>query len=325
MTPDLPIRRTLSGATMGTRYSATFYASAETDLATLAQELQVTVDRVDAQMSNWKPDSDLSRFNRALAGEWVAIPEELAFVVETAIAVGHLSGGAFDIGVGDAVNAWGFGPAGSQPSGEAIARAGRNGVRRFAQLDLDRKGLRLRKSSPLSLDLCGIAKGYGVDELARCLERAGIRSYLVGIDGEMRAADTKPDGTAWAIAIERPDRDRRAAAGVIALTDCSIATSGDYRHVVRWDDVDLSHTIDPRTGRPVRNGLASVTVLAPDCMPADAFATMLMVLGEEAGPVLAAQLRIDALFFIREGEALREIGTGMFAADDSGIGAPAEA
>src|SRR5690606_37383345 len=151
--------------------------------------------------------------------------------------------------------------------------------------------------------LSGIAKGFGVDELARVMDRAGFRSWLVGIDGEMRARGAKPDGTAWTIAIEAPDFDRRAAMGVIELADAAIATSGDYRH---WIDVGaerISHTMDPRSGEPVRNGIASVTVVAPDCMSADAFATALTVLGIDAGLACAERQRLDALFTVREGAA----------------------
>jgi thiamine biosynthesis lipoprotein len=122
------------------------------------------------------------------------------------------------------------------------------------------------------------------------------------------------------VAVERPDREQRVVAGVIDLTDCAVATSGDYRHSIQWDGGDLSHTIDPRAGRPVSNRLASVTLLAPDCMRADAWATVLMVLGEERGPALAARMAADALFFARDGELLREIGVGRLAgaADPSG-------
>ena len=157
------------------------------------------------------------------------------------------------------------------------------------------------KTAPLSLDLCGIAKGFGVDEMARVMDAFGIRSWLVGIDGEMRARGVKPDGEPWAVAHERPDRHCRAAMGVIELTDMAVATSGNYR---RWIEVDgrfLSHTMDPATGAPLENSIASVSVLAPTCMAADAWATALLVLGAETGTRLAETSRMGAIIVLSDG------------------------
>ena len=173
-------------------------------------------------------------------------------------------------------------------------------------------GCRARKQGPLALDLCGIAKGFGVDELARVLDRHGIDSWLVGIDGEMRARGGKPDGSPWAIALEAPDDERRAAMGVVELGDAAIATSGDYRHWIEIDGERISHTMDPRAGRPLQGALACVTVIAPLCVDADAYATALMVLGEQAGHELARRLGLDAFFVSRVGDGLRATGTGFF-------------
>ncbi|HEY0919148.1 FAD:protein FMN transferase, partial [Devosia sp.] len=171
---------------------------------------------------------------------------------------------------------------------------------------------RARKRAPLALDLCGIAKGFGVDELARCLEQFGVDSYLVSIDGEVRAGAPKPDGSPWNVAIEAPDRAVREATAVLGLSGGAVATSGDYRH---WRQVDgriVSHTVDPRTDQPVAGRVASVTVLAPDCMHADAWATALMVLGENEGPALAAARGVDALFILRSDGGFERLGTGVF-------------
>jgi thiamine biosynthesis lipoprotein len=165
----------------------------------------------------------------------------------------------------------------------------------------------VRKRAPLNLDLNGIAKGFGVDELARCLERFGIDRYLVGIDGEMRARGVKPDAQPWVVAIEKPCRGVREVMGVMELGDAAIATSGDYRH---WIDVKghaYAHTMDPVTGAPLNNPLAAVTVVAASCMLADAWATALMVLGEIEGPRLAQERGMDALFVLHDGEQFKEI------------------
>ncbi len=308
--PEALHRHALNGPTMGTRYSVVFYARPGSALQPLHEQLQQAVNEVDRQMSTWKPGSDICRFNNAAVEVWVDLPAEMLSVIRAAIEIGQASNGAFDIGVGDIVNAWGFGPSGRRPDGaridaaEAAARPG------FATLDLDWEGRRLRKRSPIAIDLSGIAKGFGVDQLAHVLERAGITDYLVSIDGEMRASGAKPGGMPWAVGVERPHRQTREVAGVVELKDCAIATSGDYRHWVSKDGRDYSHTIDPASGRPADSKVASVTVLADDCMSADAWATALMVLGEERGPVMATALGLDALFFIREQAGIAEIATG---------------
>ena len=171
----------------------------------------------------------------------------------------------------------------------------------------------MRKHAGVALDLCGIAKGFGVDELARVLDRHGVGSWLVGIDGEMRARGCRPDGSPWAIALEAPDDDQREAMGVIELADAAIATSGDYRQWRMIDGERVSHTMDPRTVAPLRVAVASVTVVAPTCTDADAYATALMVLGAEAGRDHAIRRGLDALFVTRERNGLRRVGTGCFA------------
>ena len=304
-------RYAVNGVTMGTRYSATFYAPAQLDVAPIEIALRAAVGAVDDQMSTWKPESDLCRFNAAPPGVWVEVPAELLAVVEVGIAIGMASGGAFDIGVGDAVNAWGFGPGGRVPDAGRISRATAGpSLPASATLEIDVAGSRLRKHAPVSLDLSGIAKGFGVDQLSGVLQRAGIRDHVVSIDGEIRAHGRKADGTPWRVAVEQPDRTARTIARIVSVSDRAIATSGDYRHRVEHEGGSVSHTVDPRTRRPVGNALASVTVLASTCCEADAWATALMVLGERHGPALAIRRNLDALFLIREGRTMQEITTG---------------
>lgn len=299
-----------SGATMGTRYSARFHAPAGADVKGMAAALAAAVGAVDRQMSNWNPDSDLMRLNRAPPGVWMPVPAELAQVLARALQIGRETGNAFHIGVGDLVEAWGFGPAGARRQ-PAVAPSPRPPLHDL--LEIDPAGGRARRHGPVALDLCGIAKGFGVDELARVLDARGIGSWLVGIDGELRARGAKPDGAAWSIALEAPDDERRAAMGVIELADAAVATSGDYRHWAVVDGRRVSHTMDPRTGAPLQGGLASVTVVAAQCMDADAYATALMVLGEEGGAAMARRLGLDALFVARHAAGLRAQGTGFFA------------
>ncbi len=302
-------RHALNGPTMGTCWSALFYAANDFDAAPLQAALQLAVDEVDMQMSTWKPDSDLMRLNRAPAGEWITFPARLMDVLRLAIEIGRLSGGAFDAAVGDAVTAWGFGPmeANQKLIGEALA-----GPRIAAHdaLELDISCTRVRKKYPVTLDLNGIAKGYGVDRLADTLEHFGVHAGLVGIDGEMRALESRPDDTAWTIAVETPDYDRRAPHSVLALHNAAVATSGDYRHWVAAGGHKLSHTMDPWRGAPLSASPASVTVVAKSCAKADAWATALMVLGPRAGAKLAKQVSLNALFLLRSGKVFRPIPVG---------------
>ena len=249
------------------------------------------------------------RLNAAPADGWLALPPQLMDVLQTALAIGRASGGAFDIGVGAAVAAWGFGPA---PADAAAIRATLSRRHQPAHdlLELDPANLRARKHGPLRLDLSGIAKGYGVDRLTQVVAEFGIRDALLAIDGELRATGLQPDGRAWSVAIERPDYDARAPYAILGLQDAAVATSGDYRHWINVGGKRLSHTIDPMRGGPLAQSPASVTVIAASCMAADAWATALMVKGRVDGAALARKHQIDTLFLDRDGDGLRETRVG---------------
>ncbi|MCL4765516.1 MAG: FAD:protein FMN transferase [Hyphomicrobiaceae bacterium] len=302
-------RWALNGPTMGTRWSALFYTPEGFDAKPVQDALQAAVDEVDTQMSTWNPDSDLMRLNAARPKHWVAIPGQLRDVLRIALRIGRASGGAFDIGLGDVVRAWGFGP---EAADQHLIRKALDAPRRPAHevLELDPDGERARKTAPIVLDLNGIAKGYGVDRLAETLRGFGISSGLVGIDGEMRALGLRADGEPWSIAVEAPDPDRRAPHSILALQDAAVATSGDYRHWILVGGRRLSHTMDPRRGAPLMTPPASVTVVARTCAEADAWATASMVLGPKVGQELAQRLRLDVLFFTGDVEGVRALASG---------------
>ncbi len=308
-----PAESTLSGPTMGTRWSARYQAPPDFDHEALSRDLARAVESVDAQMSPWKPDSDLMRLNRAEPEHWVALPAALLEVLARALDIGALSGGAYDAAVGGLVNAWGFGATADTPDPAAIRRAAAAHRPAHLWLDVDREQGRAHKRAPLTLDLCGIAKGYAVDRMARVMASHGVDHALVGLDGELRARGARADGRPWAVALESPRQGCRAAHGVIELADLSVATSGDYRRWVRVGNERLAHTMDGRRAAPVRNPVASVTVLAADCMDADAWATALLVAGPDEGPVLARRMGLDALFLLRREDRLVEFGLGRFA------------
>ncbi len=271
---------------MGTRWSVTCDTAPDQDREWLHEALQATVEQVDAQMSPWKPDSDLVRLNREEVGTWVELPAEPLQVLARALEINRLSAGAFDPALGDLVDAWGFGPVRDAPDAAAI-RAARDQDRGPAhqRLELDLGAGRARKRAPVQLDLCGIAKGYAVDRMVDALRRHGVAHALVALDGELRALGSQADGQPWPVALESPQdgapggarRDRDGGPGRGDLGRLPPLRAG------RPGARGAHHGRPP--GRTVHNDVASVTVLAATCTDADAWATALLVAGPgEAGP-----------------------------------------
>lgn len=308
-------RHTLHGPTMGTRWCASLDADASVDLSGLHQELAATVQQVDAQMSPWKPDSDLMRLNRAPVDTWVDLPAAFIAVLACALDIHRQSAGAFDPGVGALVDAWGFGAVRDTPDSVAIHTA-RHATRpaTHACVELEPTAGRARKHADLQLDLCGIAKGYAVDRMATVLQQHGVSHALVALDGELRAVGCQARGAPWAVALEQPETGRRTVHGVIELQDLAVATSGDYRHYLAMDNARIAHTMDGRQSTPVNNAVASVTVLAHSGMQADAWATALLVAGPQEGLAMAQRIGLEALFLLRRPQGLVEMGLGRFGA-----------
>ena len=300
----------LNGPTMGTRWTAELTLPDGMDADEARGALAAAVDLVDRQMSTWKEASDLMRLNRAPVGDWVDLPDELLFVLARGLEIGAASDGAFDIGLGDIVDAWGFGPA--QHPDENLIRNHLGKARQPAHevLELDPEGRRARKHAPLALDLSGIAKGYGVDQMTRAVDALDIPGALLGLDGEIYAHGKRPDGQDWVVAVEKPDYEKRLPLSILTIHDAALATSGDYRHWVDLGQIRLAHTMDRRRGGPTQSPVASVTVLAQHCIDADAWATALLVKGEVDGPALARDQGLNALFILRNGDALEQIGVG---------------
>lgn len=304
----------LHGRTMGTSYSVQL-ANLPPDVAldVLHQAIEAELMRINAQMSTYDPNSDLSRFNQSSATDWIAVPPELAVVSAQAQRVSQLSHGAFDVTVGGLVNLWGFGPsfrAEQAPTPEEIAQ--QLAVTGYDKLAVRHDPPALRKTHPrVSVDLSAIAKGYAVDRLAKLLNEHKITDYLIEVGGELRAAGQHPERP-WRIAIERPESGQRGVFRILSLHDISMATSGDYRNFFEQDGVLYSHTIDPHQGRPVDHRLASVTVLDESCMRADAWATALLVLGPKSGLALAEEQDIAAFFIERLASGYRADRSSAF-------------
>ncbi len=303
------------GLALGTSFSVKVTRLPEgVDPARLRDRLDRLLEEVDARMSTYRPDSELSRFNRSRTTRWQPVSPQLAFVVAEALEISRWSRGAFDVTVGPLVNLWGFGPdprTREPPPPEAIKAArARTGYRK---LEVRMQAPALRKRQPdLYVDLSAIAKGWAVDRLAEYLESEGIGDYLVEIGGELRLKGRSPRGGPWRIAIERPVAGVRALGKILALTDIAVATSGDYRNYFEVDGRRFSHTIDPRTGYPVSHRLASVTVLRHTCTRADGLATAFMVMGPEEGYARAEAENIPALFIVKDEDGFRERATSAF-------------
>lgn len=321
---------TLGGVSMGTDWSARMMlAPALASGPGLQAMLQDELDQIVAQMSHWDGASLLSRYNRAPGGSWHALPPQFFAVMDYALAVREDTGGAYDPAAGSLVNLWGFGPASRYdqagfyaPERELVAAvlAQRQGCRPR----LDHASRSLYQPGGAILDLSSVAKGYAVDCLAQRLEALGVRHYLVEVGGELRGAGVKGDGQPWWVELEGvPDAAGAAGAprvapgvalSVVALHGLAVATSGDYRRYFHHARRRASHTLDPRTGYPIANDVASVTVLAPTCMAADALSTALTVMGAEAGLAYADARGLAARFLLRTGDGLREVHSAAWGA-----------
>jgi thiamine biosynthesis lipoprotein len=303
-----------AGPTMGSAYSVRIADVGLDDAARAAamSAVESALAAVEASMSAFRPDSELSRFNAHASTRPFALSDSTYDVFALARDVSAASGGAFDITVAPVVDAWGFGPHGERRvvgDREVAALAPRVG---FAQLALDDGARSAAKTQPdVRADLSGIAKGYAVDRAAQALDALGVRRYMVEAGGEIRTRGRNGDGLPWQIGIERPDAMPQRAELVVPLADLSIATSGDYRIWFERDGQRYCHEIDPHTGRPICNRVASVSVVAGDCGYADAMATALIVLGADEGLALAERERTAACFMLRD-------GTGGFAVRESG-------
>nr|WP_282571421.1 FAD:protein FMN transferase [Methylonatrum kenyense] len=305
----------ISGQTMGTTWSAQFVVTADTDTDGLREDLEAALETVNAQMSTYREDSHLSRFNQSAAGESLELPPEFTVVLMAALELAEATDGAFDPTVGPLVNLWGFGPDGRRteapPEEELEAARERVG---WQQLEFDMNTRRLTQPGEVYLDLSSIAKGFAADQLAEVLEGRGIDRYLVGIGGDMRIRGDKPGGAPWRIAIERPDPGARDIHTVIEPVDVAMATSGSYRNFFVDGEQEYSHTIDPHTGRPVPQDLVSVTVLHDNAKMADGLATAITALGAEAGYRFAREQGLTALLLVRDNDDVRERMTPEFAA-----------
>lgn len=310
-----PEELAISGPTMGTTYSVKVAAAPDgVDSHSLRVATDEILARIDRTMSGYRGDSEISRFNQSPSTDWFEVSADLATVVDCALQVSRESDGAFDITVGPLVAAWGFGAAGEPvdvPDEAKLAELkARVGFQKL-QARLNPPALR-KEDGSLILDLNGIAPGYAVDRIAERFRSMHVANFMIDIGGEVRALGRNAHGQPWRIAVERPIDAEPEPYAIVQLDDAAVTTSGEYRHYYDRDGHRYSHTIDPRTGRPVVHSLASVVVIGPTSMYTDAWATALNVLGTEAGQALASKLGMPVLFIEAQGGQLRSISTRQF-------------
>lgn len=309
---------TLDGATMGTTYRVKIFDPPA--IEDVQFEIDAVLRTVNDQMSTYLQTSEISRFNQADSTDWFEVSADFAKVVEYAQSVSQKTGGALDITISPLVNAWSFGPdekTNSIPDDRAIAKL-KQAVG-YEKLTVRTDPPALKKSqSELTIDLSSIAKGHGVDRVVEFLNNQGAKHVFVEIGGEVRVSGNKA-GQWWKVGIQVPDSQATQVMIAHSLNtgggnDQSMATSGDYRNFFEVDGVRYSHTIDPRTGRPVEHDLASVSVVGETCMEADAWATAINVLGADKGLAIARQEKLDVLLVRRNGDDYQKLATGAMIA-----------
>ncbi|KQA24008.1 thiamine biosynthesis lipoprotein [Vibrio metoecus] len=304
----------ISGPTMGTTYNIKYIQQpGVADSTTLQTEIDRLLEEVNDQMSTYRKDSELSRFNQhTKCGSRLRYTTQTATVVKEAIRLNGLTEGALDVTVGPLVNLWGFGPEARPdivPTDEELNT--RRAITGIEHLTVE--GNTLSKDIPeLYVDLSTIAKGWGVDVIADYIQSQGIENYMVEIGGEIRLKGLNREGVAWRIAIEKPSVDQRSVQEIIEPGEYAIATSGDYRNYFEQDGVRYSHIIEPKTGRPINNRVVSVTVLDKSCMTADGLATGLMVMGEERGMAVAEANQIPVLMIVKTDDGFKEYASSSF-------------
>ncbi|MFY2825472.1 FAD:protein FMN transferase [Ruegeria sp. MALMAid1280] len=292
----------LSGETMGTTFNITAIGE-DLDEDALAAAVQETLAEVNAKMSNWDPNSEVSTFSAATSTDPMPVSAEFAQVMMAANDVHEKTGGIFDVTLGPLIELWGFGPRTPEdpvPS-DADIEAALSGVGQTRLLSLDAEAGTLAKSVPgVGINLSAIAKGFGIDAVAETLREAGIEDYLVEIGGDLVTKGQNDKGETWRIGIEKPQAGAQTPQLIVSVGDLGMASSGDYKNFFEQDGVRYSHIIDPTTGRPITHRTTSVTVLAETAMMADAWATAMLALGQEKGLELAEKHELAVYFISRD-------------------------
>lgn len=305
-----------TGKTMGTTYAVRVVARQEP--VDLGVKIDARLVRINAAMSTYRPDSEISRFNR-----WsdptgpFPISEDFMKIMVVARQLHGLTRGAWDGTIDPLVTLWGFGRdpvVGDLPDRAEIRK--RLETVGFHKIAVTEDGDLLKTDPDLSLDLASIAKGYGVDQVAELVAREGFRNFLVEIGGEVFASGTTKEGRPWTVGLNRPESGAAADAVYLSLPlrEQAMATSGDYRIFFEKDGKRYAHILDPRTGWPVANGVVSASIISDACTFADGLATAVMVMGAPAGMALIEKLAdVEGIVIVRgeDGELHPNFSSGL--------------
>lgn len=298
------------GTTMGTSYSVRITHMPSTlDAEQLQLQIEERLAEINHEMSTYETDSVLSLFNQSHDIGWHVTSPELASLVSRSLEIYRITNGAFDVSVGPLVNLWGFGPSPSNqkiPDRQSVQSAKNSVGSEFIKVDLQKNAI-WKAFSDMYVDLSAIAKGYAVDEIAKLLESSAIKDFMVEIGGEVRAQGDSPHKGPWRIGIETPEIKRGDVELIIQLQNMSIATSGDYRNFFEYNGKRYSHTIDPATGMPANQDLASVSVLGTNTADVDALATAMMVIGSQKAEQLAEKLGLPIVMILRKNHGFEVI------------------
>lgn len=299
-----PEYRTSQGAVFGTTYHITYNHNAD-----LSTDITRVLKDVDNSLSTFNANSTISLVNKNMQ---VELDSMFLYVFHLAQHVAETTSGAFDITVAPAVNAWGFG----FKNAETIDNDLIDSLKQIVgyQMVKEENGAIVKEDNRIMLDCSAIAKGFGCDVVATLFDSIGIADYMVEIGGEIVVKGLNSKGSDWRIGISKPTDDSLATETelqtVLELSDRAMATSGNYRNFYYKDGKKYAHTINPATCRPVNHNLLSVTVLAENCVVADAYATAMMVLGLERSLELCKKLEnVDAYFIYQDNEGVIQICT----------------
>ncbi|MEE8340864.1 MAG: FAD:protein FMN transferase [Candidatus Neomarinimicrobiota bacterium] len=305
---------TINGNTMGTSYSIKIVNKLPKHIDKNIAKIKIdsVLRVVNQQMSTYITESEISRFNRLISKDWFTVSSEFHDVIVAAHQISNLTEGAFDITVGSIIDLWGFGKATRQnnwqpPTDDDIRKIKKSiGFNNISVGDNSIKKNNLESK----IDLNAIAKGYGVDAVFELLRDFGYTDILVEIGGEVRCTGYNDEGNHWKIGINKPILNITPGTEyqtVISLDNAALATSGDYQNYFEYKGNLYSHTIDPVTGYPTQNHVASASVTAPNCMTADALATALMVMGKEGISLINLLDNTEAMIIIRTDEEKDDI------------------
>lgn len=308
----------LQGPSMGTIWNLTYrQTGAENAPAAVHARVTQLLTQLNAEFSTYSEDSQVAAFNRAPADEWVAVAPDVITVAKQAIQLSQQTHGAFDMSITPVLRLWGFGPGGKPghiPMAAQLAKAMR--LVDYLAIDVREQPPALRKrKAGMQVNFNALVAGYAADRVAAILNTMGVNDFLVDMGGELRLAGVNPQGDLWQVAVEKPLDAARTVERVLQLSDTGLSTSGDYRNFFIHNGQRYSHEFDARSGWPVKQNVASVTVVAPSAMLADGYATALLALGLGEALKLAQAQGLAALFILRDGKGgWRELPTAAFRA-----------